>query len=136
MLLFTLDLKFGIKTYKKKVDSIKNAIWQAGLRNNNISVTLNAFSNDDTKEFLNQSIDMATKVSDQMREVRRGASDISSDVYKLKLKLASLEPQWAVKLGLAEENGKSNTLRSKGKKIININKNHFSFSIDAKYKGC
>lgn len=98
-------MEFGIKTYKKKVDSIKNTIWTAGLRNNNISAILNSFSNEDTKDFLNRSIDMATKVSDQMREVRRGASDISSDVYKLKLKMASLEPQWAVKLGLAEENG-------------------------------
>lgn len=52
-------------------------------------------------EHLNTSV----KISDQMREVRRGAVDISSDVYKLKQKLTSLEPQWDTKLGMAEENG-------------------------------
>lgn len=83
-------------------------MWQTGIRNNNISFTLNTFAKNDSQEFLKRTIDMAKKVSDQMREVRRGAiSVLSSDVYKLKLKLASLEPQWAVKFGLAEENGKS-----------------------------
>lgn len=52
-------------------------------------------------------LETGMKVTDQMREVRREAVGISSDVYKLKLKLASLEPQWDTKFGLAEENGKS-----------------------------
>lgn len=51
-------------------------------------------------------LETSAKVSDQMREVRREAVDISSDVYKLKSKLASLEPQWDTKLGMAQENGK------------------------------
>lgn len=51
-------------------------------------------------------LETSAKVSDQMREVRREAVDINSDVYKLKLKLASLEPQWDTKLGMAQENGK------------------------------
>lgn len=102
-----LDLEFALNGQERKVDSIKNSIWQTGLRNNNISLALNTFSKNDTHEFLHRTIDTAKKVSDQMREVRRGAvSVMSSDVYKLKLKLASLEPQWAVKFGLAEENGK------------------------------
>lgn len=50
-------------------------------------------------------LETSAKVSDQMREVRRNAVDISSDVYKLKSKLASLEPQWDTKLGMAQENG-------------------------------
>lgn len=102
------DLEYLLKSQKRKVDSIKNTMWQTGIRNNNISFTLNTFAKNDSQEFLKRTIDMAKKVSDQMREVRRGAiSVLSSDVYKLKLKLASLEPQWAVKFGLAEENGKS-----------------------------
>lgn len=81
-------------------------IWQTGLRNNNLSLTLNSFSKNDTQEFLKRTIEAAKRVSEQMREVRRGAISITgSDIYKLKLKLASLEPQWAVKFGLAEENG-------------------------------
>lgn len=90
----------------KKVDSMANIIWQTGLRNNNISSTLNSLVDNELREFLNETIDTSKKISDQMREVRREAVDISSDVIsKLKLKLASLEPQWAVKFGLAEENG-------------------------------
>lgn len=90
----------------KKVDSMENIIWQTGLRNNNISSTLNSLADNELRRFLNTTIDTSKKISDQMREVRREAVDISSDVFRLKLKLASLEPQWAVKFGLAEENGK------------------------------
>lgn len=100
------DLEFSLNTQRRKVDSIKNMIWQTGLRNNNLSLTLNSFAKNDTQEFLKRTIDAAKTVSDQMREVRRGAISVTgSDIYKLKLKLASLEPQWAVKFGLAEENG-------------------------------
>lgn len=102
------DLEFTLNTQKRKVDSIKNSIWQTGLRINNISLALNTFSKNDTQEFLRRTIDQANKVSDQMREVRRGAKDVmTSDVYKLKFILNSLEPQWAVKFGWAAENGES-----------------------------
>lgn len=99
-------MEFSLKSQRRKVDSIKNTIWQTGLRNNNLSQTLNSFAKNDTQEFLKRTVEAAKKVSEQMREVRRGAISISgSDIYKLKLKLASLEPQWTVKFGLAEENG-------------------------------
>lgn len=100
------DLEFLLNTQRRKVDSIKTKIWQTGLRNNNLSLTLNSFSKNDTQEFLTRTIDAANRVTEQMREVRRSAISITgSDIYKLKLKMASLEPQWAVKFGLAEENG-------------------------------
>lgn len=101
-----VDLEFSLKSQWRKVDSIKNTIWQTGLRNNNLSLTLNSFSKNDTQEFLKRTIEAAQRVSEQMREVRRSAISITgTDIYKLKLKLAALEPQWAVKFGLAEENG-------------------------------
>lgn len=102
------ELRDSLRTHTKKVDSIKNVIWQTGLRNNNISSTMNALGSGGTREFLNATIEASRVTSDQMREVRREAMDISSDVFKLKMKLASLEPQWSVKFGLAEENGKTN----------------------------
>lgn len=106
-MIFFIDLEFSLKSQWRKVDSIKNTIWQTGLRNNNLSLTLNSFSKNDTQEFLKRTIETAERVSEQMREVRRNAISITgTDIYKLKLKLASLEPQWAVKFGLAEENGK------------------------------
>lgn len=102
-----VDLSFLLKSQNRKVDAINNTMWQTGLRNNEILSRLNTFSKNDVEDSLKQAIDSAKNYSEQMREVRRGAiSVMSSDVYKLKLKLASLEPQWAVKFGLAEENGK------------------------------
>lgn len=86
------------------VDTIKNTIWQTGLENNNISSTLNTLNNNATMKIVIEHLNTSAKISDQMREVRRGAVDISSDVYKLKQKLTSLEPQWDTKLGMAEEN--------------------------------
>lgn len=103
-----IELRDTLRTHTKKVDSIKNVIWQTGLRNNNISSTLNSLGNGETRDFLNVTIETSKMISNQMREVRREAMDISSDVFKLKMKLASLEPQWSVKFGLAEENGKTN----------------------------
>lgn len=95
-----------MKSQNRKVDALNNTMWQTGLRNNDILLSLNTFSKNDIEDSLKQAIDTAKNYSEQMREVRRGAiSVMSSDVYKLKLKLASLEPQWAVKFGLAEENG-------------------------------
>lgn len=99
------DLEDDLKGHQKVVDTIKNTIWQTGLNNNNISSTLNSLSNNATMKVVVDHMNTSTKISDQMREVRRDAVDISSDVYKLKLKLATLEPQWDAKLGLAEENG-------------------------------
>lgn len=95
-----------LQTHTKKVDSIKNVIWQTGLKSNNISSLLNTLGSNETRQFLDATVETSKMVSAQMREVRRVAVDISSDVFKLKLKLASLEPQWSVKFGLAEENGK------------------------------
>lgn len=105
LLLYFSDLEDDLKGHQKVVDSIKNTIWQSGLTNNNISSTLNTLNNNATMKVVVEHLNTSVKISDQMREVRRGAVDISSDVYKLKLKLTSLEPQWDTKLGMAEENG-------------------------------
>lgn len=119
------------------MDSIKNTIWQTGLRNNNLSQTLNSFAKNDTQEFLKRTVEAAKKVSEQMREVRRSAISITgSDIYKLKLKLASLEPQWAVKFGLAEENGNNilakrmfNVLNSTSEYLKSECRFHFAVSL-------
>lgn len=103
---FALELEETLNTHEKKVDSIKNTIWQTGLKNNNISSTLNILAkNDGSMKMVADIGKTADKISDQMRELRRGAVDISSDVYKLKSKLNALEPEWDTKLGFAEENG-------------------------------
>lgn len=99
------ELEDTLKTHQNKVDSIKNIIWQTGLKNNNISSILNGLTSNDTKKFMTHSIDTAVKVSKEMRELHREALGINNDVFKLKIKLASLEPQWDAKFGLAEENG-------------------------------
>lgn len=108
---FSPDLEDDLKGHQKIVDTIKNTIWQTGLTNNNISSTLNTFNNNATMKIVVEHLNTSVKISDQMREVRRGAVDISSDVYKLKLKLTSLEPQWDTKLGMAEENGNFRSMK-------------------------
>lgn len=53
---------------------------------------------------IRDSATVANTISEEMKNVRKEAIDINSEVYKLKLKLASLEPEWDSKFGLAEEN--------------------------------
>lgn len=92
------------KGHERVVDTIKATIWQTGLNTNNISSTMNHLNNKGTMKEVNERMETATKVSDQMRIVRHEAMDISRDVYKLKMKLSALDPQWDTKFGLAEEN--------------------------------
>lgn len=94
------------KGHEKVVDTIKATIWQTGLNTNNISSTLNQLNNKATMKAVTDRMETAAKVSDQMRIVRHEAMDISRDVYKLKMKLSALDPQWDTKFGLAEENSK------------------------------
>jgi laminin, alpha 1/2 len=62
-------------------------------------------SSNESMKVVKTALETSVKVSDQMREVRREALDINNDVYKLKQKLADLEPDWESKLGMAAENG-------------------------------
>lgn len=101
------DLNESLLGHKKVVEEITTTIWQSGLKNNDISITLNAINNDATRKINTDSMDMSAKVTDQMRQVHREANDISSDVYKLKMKLNSLEPNWDTQFGGAQENGKN-----------------------------
>lgn len=102
---FAADLNDVLTGHKKIVESITTTIWQTGLQNNEMSTTLNALNHDATRKIVADSSDMALKVSDQMRHVHREANTISADVYKLKMKLNSLDPQWDSQFGGAQENG-------------------------------
>lgn len=64
-----IDLEDTLKGHQKKVDSIKNTVWQTGLRNNNISSTLNELNNNATMKVVIDILETSVKVSDQMREV-------------------------------------------------------------------
>lgn len=103
----SVDLNESLLGHKKVVDDITTTIWQSGLKNNDISITLNGINNDATRKIVTDSMDMAAKVTDQMRQVHREANDISADVYKLKMKLNSLEPNWDTQFGGAQENGET-----------------------------
>lgn len=102
---FRTDLNETLDGHKNIVESINTTIWQTGVQINSLSTTLNAINNDATRKILTDRMDMALKVSDQMRNVHRKANDISADVFKLKMKLNSLDPQWDSQFGGAQENG-------------------------------
>jgi laminin, alpha 1/2 len=85
---------------------VKAAIWQAGLKNNEIASSLKPLANNETMKEVRAAMETSMKVSDHMKDVRREAIDINNDVYKLKQKLSDLEPDWESKLGMAAENGK------------------------------
>lgn len=78
---------------------------QTGRTTNNITSHLETLNQDATRKEIHDRLETAKIVSDQMREVGREAGDIRSDVFKLKQKLNSLEPEWDTKFGMAEENG-------------------------------
>lgn len=89
------------------VDEIRTIVWQSGIHNNELSTKLSSLSNNiSRKAETDYTSSQAVKVSDQMRKLHREASDISSDVFKLKSKLSTLEPQWDTQFGGAQENGK------------------------------
>lgn len=102
----SIDLEDTLKGHQKVVDSIKATIMQTGRTTNNITSHLETLNKDSNRKEIQDRLETAKIVSDQMREVGREAGDIRSDVFKLKQKLNSLEPEWDTKFGMAEENGK------------------------------
>lgn len=99
------DLEEKLQGHETIIDNVKTAIWQAGLNSNNIASALMQPANNGTMKEVRAIMEASAKMSDEMKEVRREAIDINSDVYKLKQKLSDLKPNWSAELGMAKENG-------------------------------
>ncbi|EAL39720.3 AGAP007849-PA, partial [Anopheles gambiae str. PEST] len=89
---------------EKSVQSLKDQIWQTAIKNNNLMDELGKVERGETMKTVQSDLDRSSIVSEQMKFVRQDAINLNSDVYKLKLKLKSLEPEWDTKFGMAEEN--------------------------------
>ncbi|XP_055635054.1 laminin subunit alpha-1 isoform X2 [Toxorhynchites rutilus septentrionalis] len=89
---------------EKNVESLQYRMRLAGVDNNKVLEEQAAVNRGEALKKLQATLDQANIVSDQMKFVREEAVGLNSDVYKLKLKLAKLEPEWDTKFGMAEEN--------------------------------
>lgn len=89
---------------EKLVKDTDNTVRHSGLKNNEMSAKITALTNSESRKSIQESKQLADDVSKEMKAVKQEATDINSDVYELKRKLAGLEPEWDSKLGLAEEN--------------------------------
>jgi laminin alpha 1/2 len=74
------------------------------LKNNELTSKLNSINDEETMNSIQKSSKAVTQISSDMKNVQQEAIDMNNDIYKLKLKLAGLEPEWDSKFGLAEEN--------------------------------
>lgn len=109
---------------EKQVESLQYKMRLAGVDNNRIVEEEGLITRGDAMKKLQGTLDQANIVSDQMKFVREEAGVLNSDVYKLKLKLAKLEPEWDTKFGMAEENvsqSLSNILKAK-KELSSVEK--------------
>ncbi|XP_055907050.1 laminin subunit alpha-2 isoform X2 [Eupeodes corollae] len=97
-------LKMKIKIHEDEVEGIKSRIIDAGIRTNNISSMLSTLNTGASKKMALESIEMATRVSEQMNAENRKALDVNDDILRLREKFNMLEPDFAIKLGMAEEN--------------------------------
>ncbi|XP_058122412.1 laminin subunit alpha-1 [Anopheles ziemanni] len=89
---------------EKTVQNLKDQIWETAIKNNNLMDELGKVERGEAMKTVQSDLDRAGIMSEQMKFVRQDAINLNSDVYKLKLKLKSLEPEWDTKFGMAEEN--------------------------------
>ncbi|XP_055595374.1 laminin subunit alpha-1 [Uranotaenia lowii] len=98
------ELDEVMKDKENQVGSLQYKLRLAGVDNNKILEDLGNVKRGESLKKLQQTIDQSSIVSQQMKVVREEAVAQNSDVYKLKLRLKNLEPEWDIKFGKAEEN--------------------------------
>ncbi|XP_037959166.1 laminin subunit alpha-1 [Teleopsis dalmanni] len=97
-------LKEKLRLHEHKVDQIKTRIIDAGIRTNNMSTIIRSSAHTPATRLALDSIDSAQKISDEMRSEARKAKQMLESISGLREKFAILEPDWEIKLGMAEEN--------------------------------
>lgn len=99
------DLRDTLEYHQRTVSDVNSTIWHCAVKDAKITAALNGHNPErDSIKQIRHAVEISSKISDEMREVHRNAMDIGSDVYKLKNKLKTLDPEWDVKFGGAEEN--------------------------------
>lgn len=86
------------------MEGIKTRIINAGIKTNNISSHMQTLQHTTARKNAVESLDASAKISAEMKGVSKHAQELHADIKKLRDKFAILEPDWEIKLGLAEEN--------------------------------
>uniref|UniRef100_A0A1B0BIW7 Laminin subunit alpha-1 n=1 Tax=Glossina palpalis gambiensis TaxID=67801 RepID=A0A1B0BIW7_9MUSC len=100
----TKALKQRLKSHEDKVEAIKSRIMEAGVRTNNISSQVQPLQRSRSRKIASESLDIAIKISEDMRVVSRRTHDLHRNILNLRDTMFLLEPDWEIKLGMAEEN--------------------------------
>ncbi|XP_073822984.1 wing blister isoform X3 [Musca autumnalis] len=97
-------LEKRLKFHENKVESIKSRILEAGIKTNNISSMIPPMQHTMARKNAIESMDVASKTSEEMRMLTHKTQAMHDDIRNLRQKFAILEPDWEIKLGMAEEN--------------------------------
>lgn len=89
---------------EKLVKDTDNIVRHSGLKNNEMSAKITTLTNSESRKSIQESKNLAGSVTKEMNAIKQEATELNSNVYELKRKLAELEPEWDSKLGMAEEN--------------------------------
>ncbi|XP_046866451.1 laminin subunit alpha-1 isoform X2 [Drosophila willistoni] len=98
-------LKQKVQRQGQQVEGIKTTIIETGQRNNNISSQLQTLTNAATAHrHAKESLDSAHRTGEQMRAELRKVKELQHSLHHMRKSFAMLEPDWEIKLGMAEEN--------------------------------
>ncbi|XP_030080568.1 laminin subunit alpha-1 [Drosophila hydei] len=97
-------LKGKLQYQEQQVEGIKRTIFQTGQRSNNITSQLQLLTNSSARRNAQESMKVAQHTSDEMRQELRKAKELQQSIQQMRTSFAMLEPDWEIKLGMAEEN--------------------------------
>jgi len=97
-------LKDKLHRQEQQVEGIKSTIYDSGLRTNNISGQLQGLSDGSARRQAKDSLEMADRTGEQMRAELQKAKDMQKSIQNMRNSFSNLEPDWEIKLGMAQEN--------------------------------
>ncbi|ALC39660.1 wb, partial [Drosophila busckii] len=97
-------LKAKLQQQEQQVDGIKRTIIETSQRNNNISSQQQLLANSSSRRHAQESMQLAEQTSEQMHAELRQARELQQSIQHMRKSFAMLEPDWEIKLGMAEEN--------------------------------
>lgn len=97
-------LKEKLHRQEQQVEGIKATIFDCGLRTNNISSQLQGLSESSARRQTKESLELAERTGEQMRAELRLAKEMEESIQNMRKSFSTLEPDWEIKLGMAQEN--------------------------------
>ncbi|KAH8324869.1 hypothetical protein KR074_009874 [Drosophila pseudoananassae] len=97
-------LKDKLHRQEQRVEGIKATIFDAGRRTNVISGQLQGLAENSARRQAKESLDSAERTGKQMRADLQMARSIQESIQNMRKSFSTLEPDWEIKLGMAQEN--------------------------------